>query len=581
MPRTRQTVVGLILALMAMLGGRPEPAACQNTARSVEKTRWFQVTNEVESELPFQPRSAADSISGVGFALLAWYGNEGYYAARIDSIVEGAEGVGFYVDPGGQTVIRDISFSGVTVFSTRELLASLDSRVGQPLRPDVLERDLARILRKYESRGYVLAHIEIARLSDEDRDGGLDLVLHISEGELLRLEAVELPGSKRTRASYVANVLGLRPGAELQRYDADLFTQRLQETGLFVEVDSIRLAVSENQGAVLRLWLNEDVPGSFDAAIGYLPGSSGQGGTVVGNVNILLRHIFGAGREFDFNFHRLPRSTSRVHVRLADPFAFGLPLRLGANFDGLQQDSTYDNRRYGLEGGVRIADGLEIVVTGSRELTRPGSADLVAVPSSDSWFAGLGFRYLQIDRRINTRSGFEVSSHLETGRKKRDRRELSPTDLADEVIRQQRFGVKGRAYVPVALRHVAVAGIDMRGVQSPSYDLSDLIRLGGAQSLRGYNEEQFRGNIVARLMTEWRYLVDRTSHLFVFFDLGYYGAPEVGTSINVTERRNEFLTGYGLGIELGTGAGQFSVSLGFNRDEGLDAKVHLGMSLGL
>lgn len=82
-------------------------------------------------------------------------------------------------------------------------------------------------------------------------------------------------------------------------------------------------------------------------------------------------------------------------------------------------------------------------------------------------------------------------------------------------------------------------------------------------------------------MTEWRYLLDRTSHLFVFFDLGYYGAPETGTSINVTDRLEEFLAGYGFGLELGTGAGQFSVSLGFNRDEGLDAKVHLGMSLGL
>jgi outer membrane protein assembly factor BamA len=155
------------------------------------------------------------------------------------------------------------------------------------------------------------------------------------------------------------------------------------------------------------------------------------------------------------------------------------------------------------------------------------------------------------------------------------------TDPADQVIQQQRFSFSGRAYIPVSLRHVGVLGLDARGVQSPSYDLSDLLKIGGAQSLRGYNEEQFRGNVVARLLSEWRYLIDRTSHMFVFFDLGYYGAPDVGSSMNVVDRRNEFLTGYGFGLELGTGAGQFSVSLGFNRDEGLDAKVHLGMSLGL
>ncbi|HLE56597.1 MAG TPA: POTRA domain-containing protein [Rhodothermia bacterium] len=560
-------------------------AAAAQDPTGAQPAEWRLVIDGDVVDFPFEVRAPVDSAESIGGELLDWYSAEGYYSARVDSIrVQPAPGpaVHLFVQSGPRTVIGDIHVSGAKTFVPDALLGSMDTREGQVLRPEVLERDISRLLKRYEARGFVLASIEIVRVADEDLDGALDVVIHVDEGPFLELGAIELPGARRTRPAFIANVLGLETGAPLDRYDAEEFARRLRETGLFVEVDSIRLAVSAEERAVVRIWLREDVPGSFDAVVGYLPdAASGGGGSVVGNVNILLRHIFGAGRAFDFKFHRLPQSTSRVSVRASDPFAFGLPVRIGAGFDGFQQDSTYDSRRYSLEGGLRLAEGLEVFATGSRELTRPGSARELEVPSSDSWFAGVGFKYVRIDRRVNPRQGYEVTSNVESGRKRRDRAQLSPRDLADEVIRQQRFSVSGRAFVPVALRHVAVVGTDARGIQSPSYDFSDLIRFGGAQSLRGYNEEQFQGDVVARLLTEWRYLLDRTSHLFVFFDLGYYGAPETGTSSNVANRFDEFLAGYGFGLELGTGAGQFSVSLGFNRDEGLDAKVHLGMSLGL
>ncbi|MGA7307290.1 MAG: POTRA domain-containing protein [Rhodothermales bacterium] len=574
----------LLLASLVLVFAAPIPVSGQARG-DAEEALWRLFVDGRAEEWPIPADVPLDSVDSLTNALLAWYESDGYYLAKLDSVridsVPRPSGAVF-VDAGQQTVVGNIDFSGTDAISQATLLAAMDTRSGDVLRQRVLEHDIGRLLRKYEARGFVLTSIEIVRIADDDGDGRLDVAIHVVEGPVMELGGVELLGAQRTRPSYVAHVLGLQPGTPLGRYDTDDFKRRLLETGLFADVDSIRLAVSPDQRAIMRLWLQEDVPGSFDAAIGYLPGTTQSGGgSVVGNVNILLRHVFGAGRVFDFRFNRLPGSTSRVSVHTADPFAFGLPVRIAVGFDGFQQDSTYDSRRYGLEGGLRLAEGLEVFANASRELTRPGSSQRSDVPSSDSWFAGVGFRYLRIDRRINPRQGYEIESNVESGRKRRDPRQLAPSDLAREVIRQQRFSVKGRTFFPLKLRQVGVLGIDAKGIQSPSYDIADLIKLGGAQSLRGYNEEQFSGNVVARLMAEWRYLLDRTSHLFVFLDLGYYGAPETGTSITVTDRREEFLAGYGFGLELGTEAGQFSVSLGFNREEGLDAKVHLGMSLGL
>ena len=99
--------------------------------------------------------------------------------------------------------------------------------------------------------------------------------------------------------------------------------------------------------------------------------------------------------------------------------------------------------------------------------------------------------------------------------------------------------------------------------------------------MRGYNENQFRGNLTARLLSEWRYLLDPFSFLFVFIDLGYVNLPEVNTLSPAERVADEWLVGYGVGLQLQTQAGLFTMSLAFNGDEGFEAKVHVGMTLGL
>ena len=99
--------------------------------------------------------------------------------------------------------------------------------------------------------------------------------------------------------------------------------------------------------------------------------------------------------------------------------------------------------------------------------------------------------------------------------------------------------------------------------------------------MRGYNEDQFRGNLTMRVLSEWRYLIDRSSFLFAFLDLGFVNLPEVNTVTAAETISQEWLVGYGFGMQLQTEAGIFTVSLAFNRQDALEGKVHVGMTLGL
>ena len=200
--------------------------------------------------------------------------------------------------------------------------------------------------------------------------------------------------------SYVARVAELRPGRPLAGYDPIAIQQRMEATGFFRDVGTPELLIEGDSGAVVRIPATEEAPGAFDLVLGYLPSADGQGGgSLVGNGHLVFRNLFGGGRQFSLKLNRPPGQVSSIDVRAGDPFILGLPLSIEGRFEGLQQDSTYAKRGYGLEVGYRLIGGLYVFSTFNREVTRPGLAGVMLdtggrqlVPLASAFFAGLGVR---------------------------------------------------------------------------------------------------------------------------------------------------------------------------------------------
>jgi outer membrane translocation and assembly module TamA len=230
---------------------------------------------------------------------------------------------------------------------------------------------------------------------------------------------------------------------------------------------------------------------------------------------------------------------------------------------------------------------LEVFFSVSREVTRPGQVGLQLrqgfqrIPRADVLFAGLSFRYARLDRVGNPSRGFYVESRLERGRKQRSQFELTAdgdTSSVRSVVRQERLTAAGRVYIPVFRQQTIAIGNETSVLVSRVVDESDLFRLGGARSLRGYDEDRFRGRLVSRAFFEYRYLFERRSYAYAFFDLGYVDQPALADRSGA----RGVYPGYGFGIQFETGIGLINTSLALSTtDAHSQAKVHVGLSVGL
>jgi outer membrane protein assembly factor BamA len=530
---------------------------------------------------PATPSVAADAV-------LEYLHDTGFFAARLDSVSETDGRSTVFVTSGMPARVASLRIEGVPDPEGADLRKRLHLEPGSTLDLHSFKIDAASILANFAVEGRHMATIAIQEMIPASADSlRFDLTIRVEPGPLIPVSAVQPVGTVRTSARFISHLVGVGRGDVIRASELAPLASRIVDTDAFRSVGVPRLEIGRDSTAVLVIPLEEGPPGSFDLVLGYLPAVGSGKASIVGSGHLSLVNPFGFGRELGLKLDRRPGQVSSADVRIRDPLLASLPIRLEASFGGLQQDSTFNRRRWSVSLGYGLLPGVEVNGRYSVEATRPGSAGLrlrgsrQRIPRSDGSFWGLGVRVRRLDRSFNPRSGIYLESLVENGRETERFREILPdadTMRVARSVRQERLQIATRGYLPIFGAQVLVFGADAMVLLSDVVDESDLFRFGGASSLRGYDEDRFLASTAVRLLAEYRILLDAVSHAFAFIDLGYVEKPEIAD----IPAASNWYPGFGLGMQYQTAAGIVSVSYAMNDRDGVtNGRVHFGISFGL
>ncbi len=568
-------------------GGRSGDAGAERWAVVVDGTP------EVWPALVEPP--SPDSVRAAAEALSHHYQRQGYLQATVDSATVHPNAppyATFYVTRGPQTTVDAVQFTGHDALAEAALRRAMQLRAGQPLDQYVLDADLQALRAAYRAEGYPLATVHVDALAPAG-DDAVAVTLAIEEGPQLWLRAIELDGAERTNPAYVARAAGLTYEAPLRDYDPEALRTALQDTGLFAQVEAPALQVDPDGGATLTFALEERPPGVFDLVVGVLPdGGAEESTSFVGSGRLELENLFGGGREADLALDRRPGRSSTVDVRLRDPFVFGQALDAEVVFAGEQRDSSYSARTYRGSLGYEVRSNWHLRGSVRRAVTRPGPQGQTLqdgtqrVARSSAWLGGVGLRIDQTDRRRVPRQGLRADVLVEQGRQQRTRRTVVGPDTVrtQSTTQQTRLDGHVRTFWPLGRRHTLVLGAEARALFADTYDPSDLFRLGGYASLRGYDEDRFSGRVVGRGLAEYRLFVDRVSFVFAFAEIGGVDRPAMERRAGGRQAgRRSWHPSAGIGTELSTGLGRVNISYAMNPDDGgpANGRVHVGLAVAL
>jgi len=128
-------------------------------------------------------------------------------------------------------------------------------------------------------------------------------------------------------------------------------------------------------------------------------------------------------------------------------------------------------------------------------------------------------------------------------------------------------------YLSPFLRQVIAAELHLRDFSSGNIDISDLYRLGGATSLRGYIEGQFLGSRLLWTNLEYRFLVAPLSFFYAFLDFGHVAPFNNDSGLRILEQNK---IGYGIGVRMDSALGLIGVSIALGENDTFStAKIHI------
>lgn len=433
-------------------------------------------------------------------------------------------------------------------------------RPGTTLSADVIEREADAILSDLENSGRPFASVRVAGVSMSD--GGLSLRLFIDEGPETRFARLAVSGNKVTRPRVIEREAGIVPGEPYSATRVSDVRPRLEKLGFFARVSEPVVSVDPLTGlATVGVEVEEGRTSRVLGVLGYAPGADGEEGLFTGTFDVGLGNIAGTGREASAQWQRIRRAYTKIAFSYNEPWLLGAPVDVGVKGEQTVNDTIYTTTEGDLLVTARVGDRTRVTWALGAERYVPGAAEEF---TTTSYRAGMSGEYDGRDAPANPTRGITLRGAATYSAKKGG---------GDEKHRSGTFEVEAWRFLTTLPRQVLALRASAAAIVSTEEDVPfhELIPLGGASSLRGYREEQFRGTRTGLASVEYRFLLSRRSRAIAFVDVGYYyrGGPNFAKDTKL---------GYGIGLRGETRLGIIALDYGLGEGDGLlDGKLHVGL----
>lgn len=487
------------------------------------------------------------------------------------------------INEGDPVIINNVFIDGIDTTTDISVFRQFDYLKRQIFIKQELESNIEQLLTGFENSGFPFAKIQIVSVNvfrDSINDENLaDIYLKILSGTENKIDRVEIRGNTSTKDYVIIRELRLESGESYVQNRIEEFPNRLNRLRFFEPVPIPQYFINSKNEGVLLVEVTEKNTNNFDGIIGYIPpGKNESSGYITGLVNISLRNLFGTGRAASIRWNKYNRDSQELDLKYLEPWFLSFPLNINLGLYQRVQDTTYVQRKF--EGSLEYlaTEDISASVLIASESVVPTVRVIPVFTVYNSSYITTGAN-LKIDTRDDPYSPTEgllfINSYSFSRKTINGPSEYITSNLNTSVD-LQRFSSSFYFFYELFSRQIVAIGVNAREMRGSTFENSDLYKLGGTNSLRGYREEQFLGSRIFWSNLEYRALLTRRSYGFIFFDTGYYFRPEeIDKNIPKSE---EFHYGFGLGLNLETALGVLRVSYALGEgDTFSDGKIHFGI----
>ena len=523
----------------------------------------------------------AVSVDGV-FKDIQSLGNSGYLSEVNPIFTTVPEGVKIDFAVVTNPVVSGVVFEGNSVYTSQVLTNYMAIPEGQIMNSVYVGQKIQGINAAYARDGYMLAHVDGIAVDDNGM-----IHVHIVEGIV---EAIVPAGNKKTRDKVITREFVQKTGKPFNKFLVRRSVERVYNLGFFDDVNVRMLPGDKNpNNVIIEIDVLEHKTGTITLGAGY---SKADG--LMGIIEFGEENLRGTGDKFKVHWEiGGKKKYKNYQVSYLKPWIDHRGTSLGFSFFNREDEYTDYNSdgsevaEYNKKSrGFNISFGRQTGEYTRDYLTLESRKDTYRFDPDEN--SNSLYRY-DMDGTYGPNNGIDFKGMNYVGKNFGTINSITWQKVYDsrdniyEPTRGRRisytaqwaghglggdfdfykFTAEMRAYKKVGSKNVLAFRARGGFIQGDA-PYSQLFTLGGADTLRGYEDDQFRGKNMYNATLEFRFPIVKKVSGVLFTDIGdAWDAPNVPWYKNT----KSFNYGVGAGVRITTPIGPVKLDYGIGKDK--------------
>jgi len=478
-----------------------------NFAYSQQYILEFKNANESEKKLK-KYKSYKDLILAIEDTLV-FTKKQGFYDAKVNSLIK-KDSLNYQVILEKNQMVKYIKISNKSEFDENIIkILNKYTEIGELIKFKEIESLLDNITNVLSQSGY-----PFAKLGFIDHElinkSTIKVRMEIKYGSKRNIDKVIVKGYENFPKNFINNIFkpGKRNSLDLDK--ALIQANKIDKTRFARNVKDPEVLFTKDSSA-LYLYLKKARRNTFDGFVSFDTDENSGKIYVEGYAKINLINTFNGGEKINFDFRSQKNQDKSLNSDIFIPYVFGTPLNFNYGLNLIQKDSSYTSNETLID--IDMVFGNFKVGLGMQSNKSSGEEQIENVENFKSKLINVFSEYITFDEsdelipelfKISLRNGYGSKEQL--GNK---------TNFS-------KYSVELYKKFNVLSKFKLLSSITRTKINSKNLVTNELMRFGGFNSIRGYDENSIFADAFTLLNTSLNYYLNDNIYILTLFDFANY-----------------------------------------------------------
>jgi hypothetical protein len=424
---------------------------------------------------------------------------KGYYSLLTENINQQKKSYTFYLKLGVRinTTHVKVNSEDKKIFQALNLKIDTDYLI---LENEKLKPFLNSISNYLIENGQLFSKVRL--INSKIKNQSLFTELQINRSKKRTINRIIINGYPDFPSAFTKHYLNLNNNKVLNENRIEEISKKINRLRFASEIKKPEILFSKDS-TLLYIYIKKKKSNSFDGLINF--STENNKINFRGYLDLNLVNIFNSGEEIKINWRNSSNNKQDFTLETKIPYLFNSKISSDVSFSLFRNDSTYinTNSRISLSYPISKLTNISLLLTNESSRSNIATNN---ISSFDKKMIGIGINY-----NSQKNNQFNVDFSVSHGKR-----------ISNQENNQYLLNLNASSLLKTSDRTVLYIRNKSGLLFSDSYLENELFREGGANSIRGFNEQSISTSKYSYINSELRFLSKNKSYLYSVHDIGAF-----------------------------------------------------------